>query len=279
MCQSPADPHWETDALSDDQQLAMRGGLRGRLAEEFCVLQCELDALVHCVERDGALTARATVLSLLDKMTSRIQRLERLSDHAADLALGVALRRQRQRMTLDLVRYLQDFCQIANEELAACGSALRIIFETEEDRRWIETDERLMDGVLANLFSNAAAAGASSVSLKLNANCLTYQDNGPGPAPAVRALLREGTMEKDLLAQGGTGILIVREYADAIQWTLFLPEEKATGLLLGFRLPEWRREEDGLVLQDDSVEQILRERCQRATLQREFVTLRADTER
>ena len=33
MCQSPADPHWETDALSDDQQLAMRGGLRGRLAE------------------------------------------------------------------------------------------------------------------------------------------------------------------------------------------------------------------------------------------------------
>ena len=83
MCQSPADPHWETDALSDDQQLAIRGGLRGRLAEEFCVLQCELDALVHCVERDGALTARATVLSLLDKMTSRIQRLERLSDHAA----------------------------------------------------------------------------------------------------------------------------------------------------------------------------------------------------
>ena len=91
MCQSPADPHWETDALSDDQQLAMRGGLRGRLAEEFCVLQCELDALVHCVERDGALTARATVLSLLDKMTSRIQRLERLSDHAADLALGQAV--------------------------------------------------------------------------------------------------------------------------------------------------------------------------------------------
>ena len=95
----------------------------------------------------------------------------------------------------------------------------------------------------------------------------------------MRALLREGTLEKDLLAQGGTGILIVREYADAIQWTLFLPEEKATGLLLGFRLPEWRREEDGLLLQDDSVEQILRERCQRATLQREFVTLRADTER
>ena len=46
MCQSPADPHWETDALSDDQQLAIRGGLRGRLAEEFVF--CNVNWTLWC---------------------------------------------------------------------------------------------------------------------------------------------------------------------------------------------------------------------------------------
>lgn len=273
MCQASG-PASDTEPLTQEDRLVLRGGLHGRLAEEFCILQCEVDALVRCVEREDAQTARATLLSVLEEMMPRIRRLERLSDNAADLALGTLLRRQRQMVPLDLVWHIQDFCQIANEELAACGSALRVQVKAPVGRLWIETDERLVDGILANLFSNAAAIGAHTVTLTISeAQTLLYADDGPGPSAAVQALLRDGTLEKGLLAQGGTGLLIVREYADAIHWSLFLPPETGAGLRLGFRLPSPPEDRESLVLRDDSVERDLRSRRQRAMLQREFAAL------
>lgn len=257
--------------VTQEQRLALRGGLRGRLSEEFCILQCQIDALKRCVENDPPLVNRADLLTLLDEMTPHIRRLERLSDHAADLAFGTALCGRRQLVPLDLVWYIREFCQIANEELAASGSALRVRFQQQVGNLWAEADERLVDGILANLLSNAVAARAKSMTLQASERCLSYRDDGPGPSPAVRALLRDGSLQKELLNQGGTGLLIVREYAAAMQWTLFLSD--GDGLAVDFQLPVWNKQPELVELRDGSVERSLRARRQRSVLRREFAAL------
>lgn len=248
-----------------------RGGLKGRLAEDFCVLQGTVDALARYLEQQAPEPVRSTGMDTLREMSRRILRLERLADNAADLALGAQLRGLRAAFPLELNEQLRTFCTCAGEELAACGHPARVTLRQESpDGLWLEADDSLINNLLANLLSNSVRAGADAVELACTADRrLLYRDNGPGADPSVMALLTEGTVSGNLLADGGTGVLLVREYAAALGWTL-QPGQADSGFALEFVLPEHRPEPSRLVLADDAKRREQAAVLCRRRLQREF---------
>lgn len=250
----------------------LRGGLKGRLAEDFCVLQGTVDALTRYLEQQAPEPVRSTGLDALQEMSRRIQRLERLADNAADLALGAQLRQLRPALPLELVGHLRELCACAQEELAACGHTVRLTVRTQApEGLWLEADDALVNSLMANLLSNSVRAGADMVELTCTADRrLVYRDNGPGPDPAVQSLLTEGTLTADLLNHGATGLLLVREYAAALGWTPERTAEKMAGFCLTFALPQHCPDPSRLVLADDAGTRAhARELC-RYRLRREF---------
>lgn len=248
-----------------------RGGLKGRLAEDFCVLQGTVDALARYLEQQAPEPVRSTGMDTLREMSSRILRLERLADNAADLALGAQLRGLRAPVPLELTGHLRTFCACAGEELAACGHPARVLLRQESpEGLWLEGDESLINNLLANLLSNSVRAGADEVELTCTADRrLMYRDNGPGADPAVMELLTRGTVGTDCLTKGGTGVLLVREYAAALGWTIQAGGDDG-GFGLDFVLPAHRPEPSHLELADDAR---LREQAVvlcRSRLRREF---------
>lgn len=232
----------------------LRGGLKGRLAEDFCVLQGTVDALNRYLEQQAPEPLRTTGVKALQEMSLRILRLERLADNAADLALGSQLRQLRAPLPLELAGQLRELCLCAQEELAACGHPVRIRLTDETGNNlWLEADDGLVNSLFANLLSNSARAGANEVELTCTADrCLLYHDNGPGMGPDALAVLSEGTVTADLLNRGATGLLLVREYAAALGWTPEVPREPADGFSLRFVLPQHVPDPSRLVLADDA---------------------------
>lgn len=263
--QIPTDRQWPENADP------LRGGLKGRLAEDFCVLQGTVDALARFLEQQAPEPVRSTGMDTLREMTSRIRRLERLADNAADLALGAQLRRLRAPIALELTEQLRTFCACAGEELAFCGHPVRVSLRQESaEGLWLEADDSLINNLLANLLSNSVRAGADEVELTCTAQRhLLYRDNGPGADPPVTALLTGGPVSGDLLAQGGTGLLLVREYAAALGWTV-QPGQGSAGFSLDFALPQYRPEPSHLVLADDTNRREQAAALCRRRLRREF---------
>lgn len=250
----------------------LRGGLKGRLAEDFCVLQGTVDALTRYLEQQAPEPVRSTGLDSLREMSRRIQRLERLADNAADLALGAQLRQLRPALPLELVEHLRALCACAEEELTACGHATRLMLRDETPAGlWLEADDALVNSLLANLVSNSVRSGADKVELTCTADRhLVYRDNGPGPDPAVRALLIEGAVSTDLLNRGATGLLLVREYAAALGWTPEPAEGENTGFGVAFALPQHCPDPSLLVLADDAKSREHKQALCRHRLRREF---------
>lgn len=263
-----------TDHIWPENCNPLRGGLKGRLAEDFCVLQGTVDALTRYLEQQAPEPVRSTGLDTLREMSRRIQRLERLADNAADLALGTQLRQLRPAFPLELTDHLRGVCTCAQEELAACGRAVRLTLRDETERGlWLEADEALLNSLLANLISNSVRAGADTVELTCTENRrLVYRDNGPGAAPEAVAMLTEGTVTGDLLNRGVTGLLLVREYVAALGWKT--EEVQGTdGFSVVFALPQHCSDPSRLVLADDanSRQQMLAQ-C-RDCLRREFAAV------
>nr|WP_317402252.1 HAMP domain-containing sensor histidine kinase [uncultured Gemmiger sp.] len=257
----------------------LRGGLKGRLAEDFCVLQGTVDALTRYLEQQAPEPVRSTGLDTLQEMSRRIRRLERLADNAADLALGSQLRRLRAPLPLELTGHLQSFCACAQEELAACGHPARVQLQDETaDGLWLEADDALVNSLLANLVSNSVRAGADAVDLTCTADrCLIYRDNGPGADPAVLELLMGDSISGKLLNCGGTGLLLVREYAAALGWSVQAAAEENTGFAVTFALPEHCPDPSQLVLADDSGQKEQARALCRYRLHREFAAVLGET--
>lgn len=250
----------------------LRGGLKGRLAEDFCVLQGTVDALTRYLEQQAPEPVRSTGLDTLREMSRRIQRLERLADNAADLALGAQLRQLRPALPLELAEHLRALCTCAEEELAACGHEVRLSLHDETSGGlWLEADDALVNSLLANLLSNSVRAGADKVELTCTADRrLVYRDNGPGLDPAVQAVLTQGTVSADLLNHGATGLLLVREYAAALGWELEPTAGDNAGFSVTFALPQHCPDPSLLVLADDAKNREQARALCRYRLRREF---------
>ena len=112
------------------EELALRGGLQGRMAGGFGALQSSVDALQRYLACNAPPQLRQTALDLLDDMTGRIAQLYRLSCNAARLAAGAGMRGADEAAPLELSGYLSALAGCANEELAMRGFAARIRLES-----------------------------------------------------------------------------------------------------------------------------------------------------
>ena len=73
----------EADWLSEEDHLALRGGLKGRMAKEFCVLQGQSEALYRYMDCHAPEPLRSAGMKTLAEMRQSITVLERLAKSAA----------------------------------------------------------------------------------------------------------------------------------------------------------------------------------------------------
>ena len=266
--------------LLPPEDLSLRGGLKGRLAGEFCLLESQVDALTRCLDKQASPAIRPLCLKMLAEMKQSLAVLERLADNAADLARGTALGSRPVTEPVpqcDLAEYLEAFSACANEELAVYRRPLRVELGQMPAMLWVRMDEIFLDGILGNLISNAVACGGAHVRLFCTPERkLIYEDDSRGLDAAGLALLRDGVLDQRLLDTGATGLLIVRAYAAALGWTLACPAQpQGGGVRLEFSLPPCEPDPGRILLEDDTLSRHLRcERLHRG-MQRELTSLAA----
>ena len=206
-----------------DDGLALRGGLRGRMAGTFCTLQSSLEALQRYLVCNASPQVRRETLPLLQAMFDSIAGLERLCANSARLATGVLTRGSEELAPLELGGYL---------------ARIRFLDESGAAGTWTMADGSLLDGILMNLLSNLLQLrrdGVLSLTLRPD-RALCCADNGPGmELSAARALLEQGQPSGELLGRGALGLLLVRDYAAAMDWRITV--EPGPGLCIRFALP------------------------------------------
>lgn len=228
------------DAAAERERALLRGGLRGRMAGGFCTLQGSVDALQHYLAANATPDVYEVARTMLDQMTGRIAALERVSGNAAELACGVLTWGAGELAPLELSEYLAELRGCINEELAIRGFGVRAAVEGETGPLWAMATTGLVDGILVNLLSNLIqVCPGGRMTLRLGpGRTLTYRDDGPGmDHGTVSRLLEEGKVPERLLDQGCVGLLMVREYALAMEWTIHV--EEGEGLCIRFDLPEF----------------------------------------
>ena len=217
------------------QNQILSGGLWGRFAQSFCVLQGDLDAVerVICQRADPSL--RAELLPLLRDMACRLPSLERLANQTADIAIGSALRTVHRQDALDLAFLLEELARDVNAELAHRDMAATVELERQADSVPIVGDSSLICAMLVNLLSNSLGAKADArVRWTLTGRTLLCRDDGPGlPEDAWRTLL-ENSRGAGWMDHGGTGLLLIRQYADCLGWTITCQEGAICFAMPGF---------------------------------------------
>lgn len=218
-------PEQEKIQADGARYLAVQGGLQGRFAQSFCVLQNTVEALSVCIEHSHDPALRQQAAEILAQLRGTIAEVQRLADNAAGIAVNGARGAAFSLQPLDLPGYLADFCATANAELRARGLGARVVLGAGPAALVALGDASLLDALLCNLLSNSLQARRdATVALCCTANRrLVYRDDGPGLPPAAAALLEGGLPDACLLDQGGTGLLLVRECAAALGWRLELP--------------------------------------------------------
>ena len=207
------------------QNQILSGGLWGRFAQSFCVLQGDLDAVERLICQRADPSLRAELLPLLRDMACRLPSLERLANQTADIALGSALRTVHRQDALDLAFLLEELARDVNAELAHRDMAATVELERQADSVPIVGDSSLICAMLVNLLSNSLGAKADArVRWTLTGRTLLCRDDGPGlPEDAWRTLL-ENSRGAGWMDHGGTGLLLIRQYADCLGWTITCQE-------------------------------------------------------
>lgn len=231
----------ENKSLASERENALlHGGLRGRMAGAFCTLQSSVDALQRYLANSTTPDVYDTARAMLEEMTDRIAALERLSGNAAELACGVLTRGAEELSPLELTGYLNETAACVNEELAIRGFATRLIVEKNAEPLWVMATTGLVDGIVVNLLSNLLQAQPGS-KMYLTAGpgrTLLYRDEGPGlQKETAVALLEQGKPPLRLRDNGSIGLLLVREYAQAMGWTVHV--EPGEGLCIRFEFPDF----------------------------------------
>lgn len=226
--------------ITESDELRLHGGLRGRMAGAFGTLQSSVDALQRYLASTTVPTVYETARTMLDQMCDRIAYLERLSDNAASLAMGAATRGAEELAPLELSGYLREITACANESLALRNFDARVRFQDDSGlpQTWIQGSTGLLDGIFTNLLSNLIQVqrdGVMCLTLEQN-RVLTYSDAGPGMDPdTARSLLEEGRPTSRILSRGAIGLLLVRDYATAMDWQVRV--EPGPGMHIRFALP------------------------------------------
>lgn len=217
------------------QNQILSGGLWGRFAQSFCVLQGDLDALERVLYQRADPALRAELLPLLRDMACRLPSLERLANQTADIAIGSALRTVHRQDALDLAFLLEELAQDANTELAHRGMTAAVELELKTDSVPFVGDSSLVCAIMVNLLSNALGAKADArVRWTLTGTALICRDDGPGlPEDAWRTLL-ENSRGAGWMDHGGTGLLLIRKYADCLGWAITCQEGAICFALPGF---------------------------------------------
>lgn len=231
----------QVEGQESRELLALHGGLKGRMATSVCVLQSAVDAFASCIEDPFSYPNRQDAKRMLAALSDGIAALERLANNAADLATGAALRGLQPEAfaeNLDMVRHLEELCAGLNEEFSLRDVTAQLYFDNKAGASFYTAGSPpLVDGLLLNLITNSLQAKAAvAITLTLQADgSLQYKDDGPGLPPVCADFLQQGTMGAELLQRGGTGLLLVQDYARALGWQLALQQQP--GFVLNIQLP------------------------------------------
>lgn len=253
-----------------DLALALRGGLRGRFQSSFHLLGNALevldDQMVHCLNPVEYETLRPLLRQIEDQLIA----LRRLGEHAADAAIAPVLQQASEPHPLELLDHLREFCELFNEIAVQSDFAASAQLQCPKEMTTLLTmgDTALLNGLLANLFSNSLAVSRSvHITLACAQGLLCYRDDGPGLPPDAAALLLDGIWSERLLEQGGLGLPLIRAYARAMEWGVETGE--GPGLEIRFRLPACSIDLDNIVVESVPAAGDTRQR-RRRYLQREL---------
>lgn len=228
------------ESAAEREYALLRGGLHGRMAGGFCTLQGSVDALQRYLAGNTTPEVYDAARVMLEQMTGKIAALERICGNAAELACGVVTRGAAELEPLELSDYLRETLGCINEELAIRGLDVRTVVEEKAKPVWVMATTGLVDGILVNLLSNLiqACPDGKMILCLGPGRTLSYRDNGPGMEKTMALeLLEQGKAPDRLLGQGSIGLLMVREYALAMGWSVHV--EEGDGLGIRFDLPEF----------------------------------------
>ena len=212
-----------------------RGGLRGRVVDHFDALLGSVDVLSYTLGRLLKPADRAKLMPLLEEMERRLAVLERLSVQAADIATGSALRELQKTEPLELVDLLREYSRDLNTALEQQSFQALVRVDSELPTVVIQGSVALISGLLSNVFSNAVRQDPDvSLLLKVTRDRRLVCVSGSELPEDVWDLLLNGHIREELLERGGTGLLLIREYAGCLGWKIERRQQ-----LLCFALPDF----------------------------------------
>ncbi|WP_298735699.1 ATP-binding protein [uncultured Subdoligranulum sp.] len=250
--------------------LALRGGLRGRFQSSFHLLENAFEVLEDQMEHCVTPTEYEALRPLLRQIAEQLLLLRRLGEHAADAAIAPVLQQVCTPQPMELLGHLREISTLFNEIAVQERLSATSVVEAAEGVPVLLTmgDPTLLNGLIANLFSNSLAAGRPvHITLACGPESFCYHDDGPGLPPDAQALLNGGVWSDRLLEQGGLGLPLIRAYAAAMGWTFTV--EEGPGMTLRFALPPCSVDLGNMVLESTTAPQVQRAQ-RRAYLLREL---------
>lgn len=276
---SRRDPQEKGNTMQTNEQelaRALRGGLQGRFRNSFHMLEAALEVLDDQMACNLTPAQYDALRPMFAQISGQLRLLRRLGEHAADAAIAPVLHQTCTPQPIELLSQLRETEQIFNEIVAQAKIDAVACLEADEGVQAMLTmgDPALLDGLLANLFSNSLAAQQPMrITLACMPGAFLYRDNGPGLPPDAAEFLRTGVWSDRLLEQGGLGLPLIRAYAQAMGWTLAVQD--TPGMALRFALPDCDMPLGSMVLESDAAAQGRQWRRQR--LQEELAPLLAQT--
>ncbi len=254
----------QSSPLDEQTLLRLQGGVKGRFARSFSVLQGNVDTLERYLQRHTNGAVQDDTEPLFESIYAQIDALEHLSTNAVDLLNGTVLHDPQQLQPMDVAAFLRAFCAGTNEELACRGAGAHITLDLPAGQGlYLPASEALLNALFVNLITNSVHVRHDTVITVSGGpgNVLTYRDTGPGPAPELLDILRGGAVSLALLHRGGMGLLVAAVCAQDLGWQLE-PEAGAGGFALGMHLPQ-SQPAPAAVLCSDAGQRALQDRLRR----------------